>query len=140
MTDGIGKFEVDPRQVRADVCNVAGCLVAHVFVDISNMGSELVVWKPVGIVLEAVEVEAERNGVPREVTLDRVRSYAREIVPSFNAYIYFRLGYWLARRFAQLLYRVRLGVTDAAALARRAADQLDAVVTKPTRPAVPCGG
>ncbi len=67
-------------------------------------------------VLEAVEVEAERNGVPREVMLDRVRSYAREIVPSFNAYIYFRLGYWLARRFAQLLYRVRLGVTDAASL------------------------
>lgn len=68
-------------------------------------------------VLEAVEVEAERTGVPREVTLDRVRSYAREIVPSFNAYIYFRLGYWLARSFAQLLYRVRLSVTDAAALA-----------------------
>lgn len=38
----------------------------------------------------------------------RVERYAQEIVPSFNAYLYFRVGYWLARRVARFLYRVRL--------------------------------
>ena len=38
--------------------------------------------------------------------------YAREIVPAFNAYIYFRVGYALARAFARALYRVRLGYVD----------------------------
>ncbi len=63
-------------------------------------------------VLEAVEQEAERTGAPREAIIDRVRRYASEITPSFNAYVYFRIGYWLAQRFAKLLYRVRLGFTD----------------------------
>jgi len=31
-----------------------------------------------------------------------------EIVPAFHAYVYFRFGYWLARRAARLLCRVRL--------------------------------
>ncbi len=68
-------------------------------------------------VLEAVEKEADRTGAPREVVLDQVRTYAREIVPSFNAYLYFRLGYRFARSLARLLYRVRLGFSDAKALA-----------------------
>ena len=41
--------------------------------------------------------------------------YAREIVPTFNAYAYFRVGYRLARRCAEFLYRVRLGYVDDAA-------------------------
>jgi glycerol-3-phosphate O-acyltransferase len=49
--------------------------------------------------------------------LSRVDRYAREIVPSFNAYLYFRVGYWLGKGAAKLLYRVRLGYTDTAALA-----------------------
>ena len=44
--------------------------------------------------------------------------YAREIVPSFNAYLYFRIGYHLARRSVRLLYRVRLGYADDQALSR----------------------
>ena len=47
-----------------------------------------------------------------------VERYAREIVPAFNAYAYFRLGYWLARRAARLLYRVRVGFTDEEGLSR----------------------
>ena len=39
-------------------------------------------------------------------------TYAREIVPSFNAYLYFRIGYWLAKKIARLLYRVRIGLVD----------------------------
>jgi glycerol-3-phosphate O-acyltransferase len=36
--------------------------------------------------------------MPREVALDQVQRYAREIVPAFNAYVYFRVGYWLGKR------------------------------------------
>ncbi|PLX53310.1 MAG: glycerol-3-phosphate acyltransferase [Desulfobacteraceae bacterium] len=39
-------------------------------------------------------------------------TYAREIVPSFNAYLYFRIGYWLAKKIARLLYRVRVGLIE----------------------------
>ena len=46
-----------------------------------------------------------------------VRRYAREIVPTFNAYIYFRVGYSIARTVARFLYRVRLGFADERTLA-----------------------
>ena len=42
----------------------------------------------------------------------RSSRYAREIVPTFNAYIYFRVGYSLARAVARFFYRVRLGFAD----------------------------
>lgn len=48
----------------------------------------------------------------------RVDRYAREIVPSFNAYVYYRIGYAVARAAARALYRVRIGFVDEAALAR----------------------
>ena len=46
-----------------------------------------------------------------------VGTYAREIVPAFNALLYFKAAYWLARRLVHALYRVRLGFADDAALA-----------------------
>ena len=69
-------------------------------------------------VMEAVETEAQQSERPRAVLLREVERYAREIVPSFNVYVYFRIGYYLARRLLQFLYRVRLGYADDAALAR----------------------
>ncbi|HEX8358999.1 MAG TPA: 1-acyl-sn-glycerol-3-phosphate acyltransferase, partial [Longimicrobium sp.] len=69
-------------------------------------------------VVEAADAHALEHRMPREVVMARVEKYAREIVPSFNAYLYFRVGYWLARRTARLLYRVRLGWSDEAGLAR----------------------
>ncbi len=48
----------------------------------------------------------------------RIDRYAREIVPSFNAYVYYRVGYALARAAARALYRVRIGFVDEEALAR----------------------
>ena len=66
-------------------------------------------------VIEAVDARARETGVPRDVIIAEVQGHAREIVPAFNAYIYFRAGYWIAKRFAQLLYRVRIGVADQAA-------------------------
>ena len=73
-------------------------------------------WDPQ--VLEAAEAQADAAGVPREAVMMEVRRFAREIVPAFNAYLYFRVGYWLAKRIARALYRVRLGYADEAALAR----------------------
>ncbi len=64
----------------------------------------------------AVEQFAAKNKVPLPVVLETVERYAREIVPAFNAYLYFRIGYWIGRKVAQGLYRVRLGYVDAEAL------------------------
>ena len=63
-------------------------------------------------VLEAMQAYAQEQHMPREVAQAEVVKYAREIVPAFNAYIYFRVGYWLAERCARLLYRVRVGFAD----------------------------
>ena len=63
-------------------------------------------------VVAAADDYARANNVPREVAMTEVQRYAREIVPAFNAYIYFRVGYWIARAVARFLYRVRLGFAD----------------------------
>jgi glycerol-3-phosphate O-acyltransferase len=77
-------------------------------------------------VLAAAEQHVKDSGEPRAVVIRRVHVYASEIVPAFNAYVYFRVGYWLAKTFARLVYRVRLGYTDTAALA--AVDRRSTVV------------
>ena len=68
-------------------------------------------------IAEAIDLHARERGAPREVVAADVERYAREIVPSFNAYVYFRLGYSAARGVARTLYRVRLGYSDEAGLA-----------------------
>src|SRR5258706_12897968 len=45
-------------------------------------------------VQQAAERFAAENRLPLEKTLKRVEHHAREIVPRFNAYLYFRVGYW----------------------------------------------
>ena len=69
-------------------------------------------------VQQAAAAYASGQNMPREVVMARIRGYAREIVPAFNAYFYFRVGYWLGRKVARLLYRVRVGYTDNEGLAR----------------------
>ena len=54
-----------------------------------------------GEVLAAAEAHAAQHHMPREVVMDKVERYAREIVPAFNAYFYFRVGTWLARKIGQ---------------------------------------
>ncbi len=68
-------------------------------------------------VMEAADAHAETEDMPRKVAQATVERYAQEIVPAFNAYIYFQVGYWLARRVTQFLYRVRLGFADEQGLA-----------------------
>jgi glycerol-3-phosphate O-acyltransferase len=70
----------------------------------------------------AAENFAKENRTSVPAALRRVERYAREIVPAFNAYLYFRLGYWVGRWIARSLYRVRLGYLDAAGIARIAPD------------------
>ena len=69
-------------------------------------------------VMRAVADRSDETGVPREALRAEVNRYAREIVPSFNADAYFRIGSYLARRTAQLLYRLRLGYSDDEALSK----------------------
>lgn len=68
-------------------------------------------------VQQAAEAHARERGIPEVVVQQMVEHYAREIVPAFNAYLYFRIGYWVGRRVAQALYRVRLGYVDSEGLA-----------------------
>ena len=67
------------------------------------------------------EVAAER-GVERESLMADVSSIAREMVPAFNAYFYFKLGYWIARRLLRGFYRVRLGFAHERAAAKAPPD------------------
>jgi glycerol-3-phosphate O-acyltransferase len=71
---------------------------------------------------QAAESVAKASGTPLPVVMRRVERYAREIVPAFNAYLYFRIGYWLGRAIARTLYRVRLGYIDSHGIARIDAD------------------
>ena len=68
-------------------------------------------------VVAAANEHARTHDVPREVAMTEVHRYAREIVPTFNAYVYFRVGYSMARTVARFLYRVRLGYADERTLA-----------------------
>jgi glycerol-3-phosphate O-acyltransferase len=70
------------------------------------------------VVQAAAAQEAKDTGEPLGEIWSRVDHYAREIVPSFNAYLYFRVGYALARRLAKTLYRVRIGYVNDEALSR----------------------
>ena len=69
-------------------------------------------------VQQAAEQFAVEHKIPINAAFKRIETYAREIVPAFNAYLYFRTGYWFGRRLARLLYRVRIGYVDSAGLER----------------------
>lgn len=63
-------------------------------------------------VLEAVTEYATEAGIPPEVAFEMARRYAREIVPSFSATLYFGVAIRLARWLSRGLYRVRVGKVD----------------------------
>jgi glycerol-3-phosphate O-acyltransferase len=46
-----------------------------------------------------------------EAALAEARKYAAEIVPNFNALVYFRFGYWLARKILRLFYWIQVGIS-----------------------------
>lgn len=63
-------------------------------------------------VIEAMEEYVTATSMPREVAQEEIRRYAREIVPAFNAYVYYRFIYRLCRFVCRQLYRIRVGVAD----------------------------
>lgn len=73
-------------------------------------------------VIELVDEMSEAEDVPREALMRKVGIYAREIVPAFNALVYFKGAYWLARHLVHAFYRVRLGFADDDALKRLGPD------------------
>ena len=58
--------------------------------------------------LGAAETYADANGISMAVAMSRVERYSREIVPSFNAFLYFRVGLPLAAWVSTSLYDVRV--------------------------------
>lgn len=59
--------------------------------------------------LETVEVYARENDISMAVAMARVERYGREIVPSFNAFLYFKVGIPLASWISRSLYDIRVG-------------------------------
>jgi glycerol-3-phosphate O-acyltransferase len=69
-------------------------------------------------VQDAAEQFSIAHRIALPAVMKRVERHAREIVPAFNAYLYFRIGYWIGRGVARSLYRVRLGYVDSEGLAK----------------------
>ena len=67
-------------------------------------------------VMTLVDQLAVERQVTRDVLLAEVKVYAQEIVPAFNALLYFKSAYWLARKLVHSIYRVRLGFAEDEAL------------------------
>ncbi|WP_170589536.1 1-acyl-sn-glycerol-3-phosphate acyltransferase [Ruegeria arenilitoris] len=65
---------------------------------------------------QAVQHHAEEHGIPEAVAFEQARRYAREIVPSFSAFMYFSFAIRLARWLSNAFYNVRLSHEDEAAL------------------------
>lgn len=77
-------------------------------------------------ILALIEERAQQENIPRAELQLQVRNFAREIVPSFNAYVYYRICYWLAKKATRFVYRVRVAAADRKQL--RAIDPESAVV------------
>jgi glycerol-3-phosphate O-acyltransferase len=73
-------------------------------------------------VLEAVSEERAATGHSDAALAARVRRYAEEIVPQYNARLHHRIAYRLARRLATLLFRVRVGYVDEGTLQQASTD------------------
>jgi glycerol-3-phosphate O-acyltransferase len=63
-------------------------------------------------IIALIEARSLEDNIPRDMLQQKVKRYAREIVPSFNAYVYFRATYWLAKKVSRFIYRVRVAFVD----------------------------
>ncbi len=80
------------------------------------------------VVIAAAEVHARDNGLSQVRVMGQVERYAREIVPAFNAFLYFRVGIPVAGRVARGLYRIRLTSEEGlAALAEHPGERVGVV-------------
>ena len=65
---------------------------------------------------QAVQTHARETGIPEAVAFEKARGYAREIVPSFSAVVYFSIAIRLARLLSNAFYDVRLSYQDEEAI------------------------
>ncbi|MFN3210930.1 MAG: 1-acyl-sn-glycerol-3-phosphate acyltransferase [Roseovarius sp.] len=63
-------------------------------------------------VSKAIAEYARDNKVPENVAFETAKRYAREIVPSFSATVYFGVAVRMARALSLAIYRVRMGRFD----------------------------
>jgi glycerol-3-phosphate O-acyltransferase len=68
-------------------------------------------------VVQAAKEYHEANNLSWDEVNNLVRAYAREIVPRFNVYLYYRPSHWVARHISRFLYRVRVRFLDTRAVA-----------------------
>ena len=68
-------------------------------------------------VVTAADQHVHETGMPHDLVMKQVRTYAREIVPSFSAHTYFLIGAKVSKWISRMLYRVRLGAMDEKGLA-----------------------
>lgn len=68
-------------------------------------------------VVTAADRHVDETGMPHDLVMKQVRTYAREIVPSFSAHMYFLIGARVSKWISRMLYRVRLGAMDEKGLA-----------------------
>lgn len=68
-------------------------------------------------VVTAADHHVDETGMPHDLVMTQVRTYAREIVPSFSAHMYFLIGAKVSKWISRMLYRVRLGAMDEKGLA-----------------------
>ena len=61
------------------------------------------------VLLKSVEPIAAERGLSVSDLKAEIERIAYEIVPAFNPFFYFRLGYWMARHALRSYYRVRIG-------------------------------
>lgn len=67
-------------------------------------------------VSQAIADHAHAEGIPENVAFEQARRYAREIVPSFSASVYFGFAIRAARLLSNAIYHVRLRQLDEPAL------------------------
>ncbi len=57
---------------------------------------------------QAIEIAAEEMDSTKDAE-EIARKFAAEMVPSFSTLLYFRVGYWMARRFFRAFYWIHIG-------------------------------
>jgi len=69
-----------------------------------------------GEIHQAIIRHAQEKGMKIQKVQDQVEEYIEEIVPFFNLLSYYKIGYWIANFFLNLIYEVVIDLENAAKL------------------------
>ncbi|MBN2298017.1 MAG: 1-acyl-sn-glycerol-3-phosphate acyltransferase [Deltaproteobacteria bacterium] len=73
---------------------------------------------------QAIIRHAQEKGIKIQEVQDQVEEYIEEIVPFFNLLSYYKIGYWIANFFLNLIYEVVIDHENAAKLKKIPADSV----------------